>query len=345
MHGNKLFFFFIDGIGLGEDNTERNPLTGLFSPFIGNRRFVRDSVPLYSRSAVLIPVDALLDVRGVPQSATGQTTIMTGINAAELLGYHLQAFPNQALLPLIREHSIFRKLRQSGIPATSANLYSRAFFRERKKKHRNMFPVSTLSIEAADIPFRYFEEYERGEAVFADITNHMLVERGYPVQTISPAQAGQRIVDILGQYDMVFFEYFLTDTHGHSRDRQKILHSVEVINEFLASIMERSDGTTDILVISDHGNAEDMLTGDHTFNPVPFLLLSTKGDLFASLCSEVHDLTDISPFILDYFGVAHGPDPGAAQDPPSASESGAAADPSQQQEPGATQDQTPADSR
>lgn len=328
MHGNKLFFFFIDGIGLGEDDAERNPLTGLFSPFIGNRRFVRNSVPLRTRNAVLVPVDALLDVRGVPQSATGQTTIMTGINAAEFLGYHLQAFPNQTLLPLIREHSIFRKLRRAGIRVTSANLYSRAFFQERKKRRRNMFPVSTLSIEAADIPFRYIDEYNKGEAVFADITNHMLVDRGYPVETISPEQAGRRIVNILRHHDLVFFEYFLTDTHGHSRDRDNILHSVEVINAFIASVLEGSEGDTDILVISDHGNAEDMLTGDHTFNPVPFLLLSPNADQIASRCEEVRDLTDISPFILDYFGVpaALGGEPGADL-----------------REPGPAQDQTPAD--
>ncbi len=339
MHGKKLFFFFIDGIGLGEDDTERNPLTGLFSPFIGNRRFVRSTVPIYNRNTVLISVDALLNVRGVPQSATGQTTIITGINAAELLGYHLQAFPNQALLPLIKEHSIFRKLRRAGVTATSANLYSRAFFRERKKRRRNMFPVSTLSIEAADIPFRYIDDYKRGEAVFADITNDMLVDRGYPVETISPAQAGQRIVNILEHNDLVFFEYFLTDSYGHSRDGEKIFRSVEVINQFLASILEESGGDTDILVISDHGNAEDMLTGDHTFNPVPFLLLSPKADQLASRCADVHSLTDISPFILDYFGAAHGPDPGPGQDSMSTS------DPAQQEDSGPAQDQTPADSR
>jgi len=313
MRRNKLFFFFIDGIGLGENNADRNPLIHLFHPFIRPHLYIRDHVPFAEKSVVLLPVDAGLGIRGIPQSATGQTTIMTGINAAEILGYHLLAFPNQKLLPLIREHSVFKTLTEKGAAVTSANLYSRSFFDERKKRRRNMFPVSTLSIEAAGIEFRYIDDYSRGEAVFADITNDMLIDRGYPVQQISPHEAGQRVLNIFNSHDLVFFEYFLTDTYGHSREREKIVHSVEVINQFLSSIWEGSDGEIDIMVISDHGNAEDMETGDHTHNKVPFLLLSPAAAELAPLWTKVKSLTDISSFVLDYFnGFPEHPYPRAA---------------------------------
>ena len=36
-----------------------------------------------------------LGIEGLPQSATGQTALFTGINAAQLLGRHLFGFPNQ----------------------------------------------------------------------------------------------------------------------------------------------------------------------------------------------------------------------------------------------------------
>ncbi|MDY7028033.1 MAG: hypothetical protein SVR04_07030, partial [Spirochaetota bacterium] len=79
---------------------------------------------------------------------------------------------------------------------------------------------------------------------------------------------------------------------------------------------------------------------DHTFNPVPFLLLSPNADQLASRCEEVRDLTDISPFILDYFGVpaALGGEPGADLREP-----GPASETTRQQGPGPAQDQTPAD--
>jgi len=303
MDRKKLFFFFIDGVGIGENDPEHNPLTGLFAPFIKNRPFAGVSVPHIEDETVLLPVDPLLGVEGVPQSATGQTTIMTGINAAAYLGYHLLAFPNQQLLPLIKEHSLFRRLSRHGVKVTSANLYSRSFFTERRKRRRNMFPVSTLSVEAAGLPFRYLEDYQQQKAVFTDITNEMLIERGYPVERISPGEASRRISLIMEDHDLVFFEYFLTDTYGHSREREKLLHSVEIINEFLISVRGESREQTDIMVISDHGNAEDMHTGDHTYNPVPFLLLSRRAEALAPAWKKVRSLTDISPFVLEYFNI------------------------------------------
>ena len=164
-----------------------------------------------------------------------------------------------------------------------------------------MLPVSTLSIEAADIPFRYIDDYRHGQAVFADITNEMLIERGFPIEAISPATAGKHILNIFDSHDMVFFEYFLTDTHGHSREIDKIIHSVEVINEFLHTIWEGSGNTVDILVMSDHGNAEDLKTGDHTGNKVPFLLVSKAVDNLVPDWTSIQSLTDIAPFVLDYF--------------------------------------------
>src|SRR5205085_9671094 len=58
----------------------------------------------------LVRTDATLGVGGRPQSASGQTTILTGVNAPALLGYHKQGFPNASLREIIREHSVFLRL-------------------------------------------------------------------------------------------------------------------------------------------------------------------------------------------------------------------------------------------
>lgn len=300
MKRRKLFFLFVDGVGIGAPG---NPVEDLFSPFLDGRKFCSDIIPYEGEETLILSLDACLGVPGLPQSATGQTTIMTGINAPEKLGYHLLAFPNQELLPIIREHSLLKKLNAAGIRVTTANLYSHSFFQERKKRHRNMFPVSSLSVEAAGIPFRFIEDYRSDEAVFADITNEMLIERGYEVEKITPRDGARRILKIFEKNDFVFFEYFLTDTYGHAHAEEKIRYTVSVLNEFLEGIRDGSAGDLDILVTSDHGNAEDNSIGDHTFNPVPFFLWSRELDRLKPTRENCRSLLDVYPFITGYYGL------------------------------------------
>jgi hypothetical protein len=296
----KLFFFFIDGIGLGEDDASINPLLPLFQQETG-LPFCGSSVPAVTDNYLFLPMDTHLGVKGTPQSATGQTAIITGKNASAELGYHMTAFPNEPLMALIREHSLFRDLTSMGIRATCANLYSREFFRSRRERHRNMLPVSALSVEAAGLPFRYIEDYSRGRAVFADITNRMLVDRGFDLPIISPAQAGRNLLSIFEEADFVFFEYFLTDTYGHARRHQAIQTEVATLNEFLSTVLHESRGTVDVLIVSDHGNAENTAEAAHTEHSVPFLLFSRRTDLFPGYRQHIRTLLDIKPAILTYF--------------------------------------------
>ena len=56
------------------------------------------------------PISADLGVKGVPQSATGQTALFTGLNAAEVIGRHSQGFPGPTLRKLIRQQNLFSTL-------------------------------------------------------------------------------------------------------------------------------------------------------------------------------------------------------------------------------------------
>ncbi len=67
----KLIFVFIDGFGLGNEDAGQNPLYAAAAPNL--LRFLN--------SRYIFPTDATLGVKGLPQSATGQTTIFTGVNA------------------------------------------------------------------------------------------------------------------------------------------------------------------------------------------------------------------------------------------------------------------------
>src|SRR5437899_1595351 len=204
MNRRSLLLFFIDGLGIGTRGTH-NPLDGL-----------ADATPLaiFQNEVAKIPLngivavtDARLGVEGRPQSASGQTTILTGVNAPAAIGYHKQGFPNQALLQIIREHSIFLQLKQAGVePITFANTYTKRFFTERPR----WISATTGAVEAAGMRFNTLEDLNERRAVYQDFTNAMLIERGEPVSLRSPEEAGTILAAITGEHQFTLYEYFIT---------------------------------------------------------------------------------------------------------------------------------------
>ena len=77
----KIVFLFIDGVGL-RDPAPDNPVNPEVCPTLC-RLIGRHSVP----------IDANLIVDGLPQSATGQATMFTGVNAPVFMGRHCEGFP------------------------------------------------------------------------------------------------------------------------------------------------------------------------------------------------------------------------------------------------------------
>src|SRR5437667_5580569 len=125
----SVLLFFIDGLGIGARGPH-NPLDGLdeAAPLAVFQNEALNTI----FDGVIVPTDASLGVSGRPQSASGQTTILTGVNAPETLGYHKQGFPNKALLEIIREHSLFLQLTRAGVAAiTFPNAYTQRFVDER----------------------------------------------------------------------------------------------------------------------------------------------------------------------------------------------------------------------
>src|SRR5205814_4169853 len=175
--------FFIDGLGIGSRGPH-NPLDGLddAEPLA----IFRDEQPQTILDGIVIPTDACLGVEGRPQSASGQTTILTGVNAPALLGYHKQGFPNEEMRAIIREHSVFLQLKRAGVrPVVFANAYTRRFFDARPR----WVSATTVAVEAAELPFRTAEDLRAGRAVFHDFTNRTLAERGEAGPLRTPEEA------------------------------------------------------------------------------------------------------------------------------------------------------------
>ena len=143
----SVILFFVDGVGIGERN-EFNPLS-LTEKLEPLNNFVKQEQPIFG-DGILVPTDVRLGVKGRPQSASGQTSIYTGVNAAQHLGKHKHGFPNEKLIELINERSIFLKLQQLGVePNVFANVYTPNFF-EKKQRWKS---ATTCSVEAAGIRF------------------------------------------------------------------------------------------------------------------------------------------------------------------------------------------------
>src|SRR6266851_10495873 len=138
-----LLLFFIDGLGIGTRGAH-NPFHGLEGT--APLALFQGESPDLPCDGMLAITDACLGVDGRPQSASGQTTILTGVNAPAAIGHHKQGFPNRALLEIIREHSIFRQLVKAGVgPVTFANAYTKHFFDERPR----WVSATTAAVEAA----------------------------------------------------------------------------------------------------------------------------------------------------------------------------------------------------
>ncbi len=300
-HFNFLLIF-LDGLGLGKAS-ENNPLSAVEAmPLLSahlNQSLLSGAV-LNRSNTLLKPIDATLDVEGLPQSATGQTTLYTGQNAAKFLGRHQSGFANGSLRSLIDHYGLFKRAIALGRTATLANAYSPEYFYAIANRKRR-YSVCTLLNLAAKLPFRMQFEYEKGEAIFWDIIGAVPIARNArslaPAgarRPISPAAAGERLATLSGQYGVTLFECYLTDYAGHQQNWETAIAYLQRIDAFLISAIAHLPAQTTLIVTSDHGNIEDLSTKRHTFNSVPLLVIGPN----AIALSPVEDLTAITPKIL-----------------------------------------------
>jgi 2,3-bisphosphoglycerate-independent phosphoglycerate mutase len=91
----SVLLIFVDGLGVGTRG-EHNPLHLLGDEAAPLAVFEGEEARL-PFGGLLALTDARLGVEGRPQSASGQTTILTGVNAPAALGHHKQGFPNERL--------------------------------------------------------------------------------------------------------------------------------------------------------------------------------------------------------------------------------------------------------
>ncbi len=290
----RICVVFVDGIGLGRPGTEVNPLANggdpLLRVFSGTPSPVR--LPLEGLGK---GIDACLGVPGLPQSATGQTALFSGVNASAYLGYHKSGFPNEKLRELLWRGSLLKRLRQRGLRVAFVNAYRPIFFEvplERKLRFLSVTTIACLSAGLACFPLDAVRE-ER--AVYHEFTNRELRQKGFDLPMWTPEKAGQVLASVSANYDLCLYEFFRTDQAGHSGDLDYALEILNALSAFLRSFLKHKAPDTALVVVSDHGNIEDLGTVTHTKNPA---LLAAWGWAAEAVVSEVHSLVDFTPAML-----------------------------------------------
>jgi hypothetical protein len=241
---------------------------------------------------VLRALDACLGVPGLPQSATGQTALFTGVNAPALVGDHFTAFPTQRLRDVIADQSVMKQVVDAGGEVLFANAHSEKFWELIRKRERRL-GASTLTALAANVPIPTLEDLAEGGAVLWDFT-HEIASRhlGYELSLVTPQQAGARLARLASSYDLVLYESFLTDLAGHRRiEAEWVLTRLDA---FLGAVLAHRTPETTVVLCSDHGNVEDATSKSHTTNPVPLLVVGPAAKCF----DATKAITDVAPAIV-----------------------------------------------
>jgi len=291
----NVVFVFIDGMGLAPAG-EHNPLSWAPMPFIhsllGGPLTVEN---LQERENLLLKaLDACLGVEGLPQSATGQTALFTGVNAPALVGAHLHAWPTGKLVEVIKQRNILRRAKEAGFRVTFANAYTPHYL-HLVQVGKLRYSATSWSTLSTGLQFRSLDDLKAGRAVYWDITNEFIVNhlKIADVPIVEPEQAGRNLARLAGEYDLTLFETFLLDLAGHRRVERPLEEVFALIDRFLKGLMD--DPSFTLVVSSDHGNVEDDTTRNHTRNPVPLLAVGPGAHLF----HRCQAITDVADAIMD----------------------------------------------
>ena len=299
----RVLFLFLDGVGLGSDDPAINPLAAAALPTLTG---LIDGQPLtastgrYSNGrAQLIPTDAQLGVSGQPQSATGQAAILTGVNAPAWLGEHYGPRPDQRVRDILDKASLFARLNQAGLPSYFCNAYPQRYFDTIKRGKRG-FSAVPYAATVGGQALLTADEMRAGTALSANFTGEgWRTELGYTdIPDYSLEEAGAKWWEIAQPYRFVFFEHWLTDMLGHSRDLTGAVKNFHRVDRFVAGLLPAANWEKTLLIISsDHGNIEDCGVRTHTENPALTLLYGAQSSRFAQ---RIHGLDDFADVIEDF---------------------------------------------
>lgn len=312
----KVLFIFMDGIGLGENNPETNPLARAKMPnlnaLLDGRSLLKESAPFDGEHASLIAIDAGVGVDGLPQSATGQAMLLTGKNISAELGYHYGPKPNPEVAAYLNGETLFSKCVAAGKKTALLNAYPPRYF-DGIDSGKRIYSSIPMAVTNAGLELFKHEDLFAGRALSADFTGEgWRTMLGFPdAPVMSAHEAGKKLISLAMGYDFSFFEYWASDYAGHKQQMETAVRLMEGFDGVLGGIVESGkwDGELKdeggmialrdellVLVTSDHGNMEDLSTRKHTDAHVPALVIGSKSAR-EEFMRGMTDLTHVAPAI------------------------------------------------
>jgi hypothetical protein len=302
----NFLFLFMDGIGFGENDPAVNPFAAANTPnlnrLLNDQALVKGIAPLKSERATLLALDANLGMPGLPQSATGQASLLTGKNVPALVGEHYGPKPNKAVAAVVREDNLFIQLTKRGYRSTLLNAYPPRYFQGIESGKRLLSAIP-LAVTSAGIPLKTMQDLFEGDGFSVDFTGEgWRTQLGFADAPVKRQDAaGHRLAHVAQSYDLAFFEFWPSDYAGHHQDRQGAIDLLDHFDGVLAGLLDGWDDEQGlILITSDHGNMEDLSQRHHTSNPVPALVIGAE-KLRDEFCAQLKSLSDVTPAILQFY--------------------------------------------
>lgn len=299
-----ILFLFLDGIGLGDDNPEHNPFAVAHMPNLtamsGGKRWLRGIGRVETDRSTFIPTDAQMGIGGKPQSATGQATILTGLNVSDEIGMHYGPKPTPEVSAIIQRASLFTRLTEAGHAAVLLNAFPPRFFKGIDSGKRLRSSVQ-MAVHAAGIPLMTEQNIYDKSALSVDFTGHgWQAQLGYDdTPLFEPAEAGAHLAMLARQREFTFFDHWVTDYIGHRGAMEDGVRHLEHFDAVMGGLFAAWDDANGLIIFtSDHGNMEDLSNRHHTENAVPTLIV---GDAHRSFAEGLQDLTHFTPAILRMF--------------------------------------------
>ena len=292
--------FFMDGVGLGDDDPEVNPFVTAHLPnlteLLGEKWYLNGNGRITTERASFIPTDANLDMPNRPQSATGQATILTGRNVSQLIGEHYGPKPNQAVRDVVAEGTLFSEVVAAEGAAALLTPYPQGYF-DGINSGKRLYSSVPLAATNAGLALMTADDLRNGRAISPGFTGQAWHDYlGYDdIPVMSLAESGQRIAQLARTYTFSFFEHWPSDRAGHRGPLENARAHLEMIDTAIGGLLSTWDDQQGLLIItSDHGNIEVKNHRKHSRNPVPTILM---GPNHKQLAAQIHSLTDIAPII------------------------------------------------
>jgi hypothetical protein len=193
---------------------------------------------------------------------------------------------------MLRESNFLSRAKEEGAVVRFANAYPEGYPGMRSSRRVAAVP---LAAHAAGILDRNQSALAVGQAVASEIVNDGWIRHlSADLPQVSAEGAGANLARVSRGSDLTLFAHYDTDAAGHSGELSRAAESLKRVDAFLAGILSEIDKETLVLVVSDHGNIEDVRLG-HTKNPALGLAFGAP----AARLEPPESLTDFAGFILN----------------------------------------------